>query len=421
MGYCRLHQRFDREFKMKTVTLKFLRYHCLDRHHCSVQYHQLVDGMIRRLEEANPDIKVESMVMRNWYQLMHTLHKQLPGSEGPDVFHTCGGGELEELVEKGLVHDLSSELDRGWRKDFFPASMNPLKVGGKEYAVPVEQGCIFVWYNKKIFKNFGFSVPRSVDDLVLICRELNRTGIVPFAVGNRERWPGAFFFSHLFHRIGGEEVFVSDFTKSPNYPEIRDSFIGAAGKVLELANAGAFHEACDSTDYQGQRQLFSTEKAAMQLNGNRLLNYLNVESPEIQDHIGIFPFPLLKGGKGKLSTIFGGSLATYAVSARSTHKNESIAFLKSLTDEKAAKDVILDMGDIPAMNHIPCETYPSVIHGDMARSLGKAEKVQVHYFKSLPPKPAGVYLNVVAKLLMRVISPVEALDAVEKALAQSST
>lgn len=406
---------------MKQVTLKFLRYHCLDRHHCSVQYHQLVDGIVRRFEKANPGIKVESTVMRNWYQLMYTLHKRLPDTDGPDVFHTCGGGELEELVGKGLVHPLSGELDRGWRERFAPASLVPLRVNGIEYAAPVEQGCIFVWYNRKIFEEFGFDVPQSVDRLVSICRELRRAGIVPFAVGNRERWPGAFFFSHLFHRIGGEEVFVSDFTKSPLYGEIRRSFIGAAERVLELAEAGAFHEACDTTDYPGMREMFSGGTAAMQLNGNRLLNYLQEESPGLAERLGTFPFPPVRDGKGKLSTIFGGSLATYAVSARSPHKPESVALLESLTDEHSARDVIFDMGDIPAMNQVPFEKYPSEIHAGMARSLEESERVQVHYFKSLPPKPAGAYLNVVAKLLTRSISPEEAFETVEKALGQAST
>lgn len=405
---------------MKPVTLKFLRFHCLDRHHCSVQYKQMVDGMIRRFEEANPHVRIESTVLRNWYQLMYALHKQLPDPEGPDVFHTCGGGELEDLVAKGLVRDLSPDLDGPWRGSFVPASLHPLRVNGREYAAPVEQGCIFVWYNRRIFDRLGLSVPRSFEELVAACREIRRAGLVPFAVGNKERWPGAFFFSHLFHRIGGEEVFVSDFTRAPRYADIRESFIGAAQKVLELAGAGAFDEACDTTNYPGMREIFSSEKAAMQLNGNRLLTYLMIESPGVLDDLATFPFPPVKNGNGRLSTIFGGSLATYAVSARSRHAEESVAFLRSLTDAAAARDVIRDMGDIPAMTHVPYESYPSALHGDMARALGKADKVQVHYFKSLPPHAAGSYLNVVAKLVTRSMSPEEAFLEVEKALARPS-
>src|SRR3990172_4692695 len=107
---------------MKQVTLKFLRFHCLDRHHCSVEYHQLMDGIIRRFETANPHIKIDSTVMRNWYQLMYTLKKKLPAEDGPDVFHTNGGGELEELVSKGLVYDLSAELNNNFRENFFFSS-----------------------------------------------------------------------------------------------------------------------------------------------------------------------------------------------------------------------------------------------------------------------------------------------------------
>jgi raffinose/stachyose/melibiose transport system substrate-binding protein len=404
---------------MNQVTLKFLRFHCLDRHHCAVQYHQLIDGIINRFEKAHPHIKIESMIMRNWYQLMYTLNKKLPAEDGPDVFHTCGGGELEDLVQKGLVHDLSAWLDNGWRESFVTATFEPIRFDGREYALPLEQGYIFVWYNKSIFERHGFTIPTTFDELLVLCRELRRHGIIPFTVGNRERWPGAFFFSHLFHRIGGEEVFVSDFTQEPNYTDIRKAFIGAAEKLLELVAAGAFHEDCDYTNYQQQRDMFVREEAAMQLNGNRLLSYLMIEGPSMLDRIGVFPFPLITAGKGKTSTVFGGSLATYGISARSHHKEEAQAFLRCLTDEHAARDVIFGMGDIPAMKYVPSSEYPSPLHGGLAESLGKAQKIQVHFFKYLPPHAAGVYLNVVAKLFTRNISPQDAFKTVEEALSKA--
>jgi len=404
---------------MNQITLKFLRFHCLDRYHCAVGYHQLIDGVISRFEKTHPHIKIESMIMRNWYQLMYTLNKKLPTDESPDVFHTCGGGELEELVEKDLVHDLSPWLDKGWRESFVAATFEPLKFNGREYALPLEQGYIFVWYNKRIFERYGFTIPTTFDELLVLCRELRHHRIIPFSVGNSERWPGAFFFSHLFHRIGGEEVFVSDFTQAPNYTDIRKGFIGAAEKLLELVDAGAFHEDCEFADYQQQRDMFVREEAAMQLNGNRLLNYLVDEGPGLLDHVGVFPFPLVKDGKGKTSTVFGGSLATYGISAKSLHKEEALAFLRCLTDEHAARGVIFDMGDIPALRHIPFSQYPSPLHGLLAENLGKAQKIQVHYFKYLPPHAAGVYLNTVAKLFTRDITPQDAFKIVEEALSQS--
>ena len=405
---------------MKQVTLRFLRFHCLDRFHCSVQYHQLIDGVIERFEKTNPHIKIESIIMRNWYQLMYTLKKKLPTGESPDVFHTCGGGELEELTREDLVYDLTDALNHGWRQTFIPASLHPLRFNDREYAVPLEQGFIFVWYNKKIFEKFGLSVPRTFDELLIICRELSRCGIVPFAVGNNEKWPGAFFFSHLFHRIGGGEVFVSDFTKAPNYADIKESFISAAEKLLKLVEAGAFHEDAGFTNYEQQRMMFVQGEAAMQLNGNRLLDYIKVEGPQILDHVGTFPFPLVKDGKGTTSTVFGGSLATYAISARSQNKDEAILFLKSLTDEFAARDIIYKMGDIPAPKYVAYDEYPSLIHSNMAKKLGEARKVHVHYFKYLSPHPAGVYLNIVARLFAREISPDDAFHKVEEALYHSS-
>jgi raffinose/stachyose/melibiose transport system substrate-binding protein len=404
---------------MEQVTLKFLRFHCLDRHHCAVEYQQLIDGIIRRFEEAYPHIKIESTIMRNWYQLMHTVSKKLPTDEAPDIFHISGGGILEALATKGLVYDLSQDLDSGWREDFVTASLHHLRCNGREYAVPLEQGFIFVWYNKKIFEEFGFSLPSNFDELLTICKELSPSEIVPFNMGNVEKWFGEFFFSYLFHRIGGDEVFVDDFTESPNYANIRESFIGAAEKILEIVDSGAFHEDFDTMNYQQQRQMFIQGKTAMWLNGNRLLGYIKMEGPEILEHLGIFPFPLVNEGKGKTSTVFGGSLATYAISEKSRHKEAAIAFLKALTDKHSARDIIYGMGDIPAMNHIPFNEYTSHIHGDLADELGRAEKILVHYFRYLPPHPAGIYLNAVAKLFTRDISPKEVFTAVEEALSHS--
>lgn len=402
---------------MRATRLKFLRFHCLDRHHCAVQYHHLIDRIIERFERNHPAIKIESTIMRNWYQLMYTLEKTLPTDETPDVFHTCGGGILEQMAEAGLVQDLTEHLDDEWRKDFVPATLHPLRFRGREFAVPLEQGCLFVWYNQRIFEEYGISIPGTFDELLEICRELRKRGKIPFAVGNGERWPGAFFFAHLFHRIGGEEVFVCDFTRAPNRADIRESFLRAAGGILALREAGAFPEDCNAMNYQQQRSMFFEGRAAMQLNGNRLLNYLQTEAPGIADHVSVFPFPLVEGGRGKNSTIFGGSLATYAVSARSRHREAAAAFLRCLTDARAARDVIFDMGDIPAPRHIPYRDYPSSLHGRMAEALGGSEKVQVHYFKYLSPHLAGTYLNLVAKLLAGDTSPKEAFTTLREALA----
>ena len=93
--------------------------------------------------------------------------------------------------------------------------------------------------------------------------------------------------------------------------------------------------------------------------------------------------------------------------------------MKTVSNKDSARDIINKMGDIPALKHIPYSEYPSAIHGRMAEELGKAETVQVHYFKSLPPQAAGVYLNVVAQLLAKEISPEDAFKTVEESLAGS--
>ena len=158
----------------------------------------------------------------------------------------------------------------------------------------------------------------------------------------------------------------------------------------------------------------------MQFNGNRLLSYIQAEGPNLLDRVGYFPFPPVSGGLGRLSTLFGGSLATYGLSARSPRKAEAIQLLKALTDERAAREVIFGMGDVPGMRQVPPAEYPSALHGGLAGILERAERVQVHYFKYLPPHPAGVYLNIVARLITGDVTPEAAFKTVEASLADAT-
>jgi raffinose/stachyose/melibiose transport system substrate-binding protein len=401
---------------LNDISLKILRYHCLDRKHCSLQYHQLMDGIIERFQASYPAVRLDSKVMRNWYQLMYTLEKSLPTPDTPDVFYTSGGGILQELAAKGLVYDLHQELNDGWRGSFFPATLQPLTYNGHEYAIPLEQGIILVWYNKLIFERFGISVPANFNEFFDLCKELIGRGIVPLTMGTTEKWFADFLFSYLFHRIGGEDVFVADLTKAANSAEIRESFIGAAEKFLELARIGAFPPGYDTMDYKQLRMMFLQEKTAMWINGNRLLDYILEEGPQVLDHLGVFPFPAVSGGRGKITTFFGGSLATYAIAEKSANKESAVLFLKSFTDKRAALDVLHEMGDLPAVNLVPYEEYPSPIQAMIAREMEKAENILVHYFKYMEPYPAGIYLNSISKLIAKDITAREALQNVEDAL-----
>ena len=405
---------------MKEVIFRFLRFHCMDRYHCSVQYFHLIEDIIERFERDNPHVRVESTVMRNWYQLMHLLNNSITTDDTPDVFHTSGAGLLKGLVNRGLVYDLSDDLGTEWRRSFVPASLLPCRVAGREYAVPLEQGFIFVWYNTRIFRQLGLRPPATYSELLSICVELRKAGVIPFSLGGVEKWFGDFFFSYLFQRIGGDEMFESDLGNSEDRSYMKECFIEAAQEVRNIAKLDVFYQDWPTVEYEQQRQRFFSGKAAMWLNGNRLLSYVLAEAPHMVDQLDAFLFPAYDSGRGATTTVIGGSLATYAVSGKSRHKKEALDLLRAITDEQAAHDVVFSMGDVPAVSHVSTPDYPSDLHSHLASMLFKADSILAHYFKHLPPMAAGVYLNTVFDLLNLEIGAPEAFDTLEDALVKAS-
>nr|WP_255603774.1 sugar ABC transporter substrate-binding protein [Oscillochloris sp. ZM17-4] len=118
--------------------------------------------IIARFEAENPDIQVrlEPVGSGDYYQL---IRDQIDSGDPPDILQ-IGDDAVPSFVERGaflpldnLIAGAEFPLDTSI---YLPGVLNPGTWAGKQYLLPKDYTPLAVYYNKKIFDQFGVAYPQ---------------------------------------------------------------------------------------------------------------------------------------------------------------------------------------------------------------------------------------------------------------------
>ena len=102
----------------------------------------------------------------------------------------------------------------GWGDIFLPGPMAVYKHEGKIYGVPWTFGMVGLWYNKALFEKAGITeTPKTWSDFLGVVKTLKDAGITPIALGEKDKWPGHFWWSYLAVRNAGQDGFMKAYTR----------------------------------------------------------------------------------------------------------------------------------------------------------------------------------------------------------------
>lgn len=120
------------------------------------------------------------------------------------------GRQAEELVEAGLMKDLTAVAEKeGWKDIIKPASLlESCTLDGKVYCAPVNiHSWQWIWLSNKAFADAGVAVPTNWDEFVAAGPALEAKGIIPLAMG-QQSWQTSGAFNVLMVAIAGKDNFL---------------------------------------------------------------------------------------------------------------------------------------------------------------------------------------------------------------------
>ncbi len=177
------------------------------------------------------------------------------------------GRQAEELVQEGLMRDLTDVAERGkWKEIIRPASLlDSCTIDGKIYCAPVNiHSWQWLWLSNAAFEKAGVPVPNNWDELVAAAPALEKAGIVPLAVGGQP-WQASNAFDVLLLALAGKDTFLQLF-------EEKNAEVAAGPEIAKIFKAAddarRMSRGTNVQDWNQATNMVITGKAGGQIMGD---------------------------------------------------------------------------------------------------------------------------------------------------------
>ncbi len=308
--------------EQEQVTLKFLT--------GKVETVDLVNTMIAKFQEENPNIKVEQEYQKD---ASNVIKIKFASGDVPDITTVVN----QDYIDQGKYLDLSNESF--WSR-VIPAvkDLNTDIKTGKQFsaAATVTMGGIF--YNKKIFEELGLKEALTWSEFKANLKTIKekKPDVVPFFLPGKEAWSMGHLIEFMAHGVikqkygvyESRKAFINNDAEKLAFDAPGGSMETFAARLMELKNEGLINADALTATYDNEKEDFVGGKAAMFSQEMWVLGDLLKINPDFADSIGFSPFPAIVDGTSAVTLSADDS--KYAITSESKHPEEAKKFLEFL-------------------------------------------------------------------------------------------
>jgi len=218
---------------------------------------------IAEFEKANPDIKIEPDFIQNANYTAGIKTRILGGGQ-MDVFDTWSPSLFAEFykLDDNIYLDLTGSE---FLNDFLPAALEPVTIDGKVLGAPEVMHSDGLLYNKTMFDQKGWKIPKTWPEFIELCETIKKDGIIPIAMDS-EWWVPQFFFGSIISCNGGDATWTAKLEKGEI--KITDPiFVDAVKKQKEIIDRGFVPKDWTGLKHEQSKDLIGQGKAAMIITG----------------------------------------------------------------------------------------------------------------------------------------------------------
>jgi len=350
-------------------------------------------------EQGGPTVK-QNVIDHNTFQ--ENINNYLQGKPD-DVFTWFAGYRMRFFAEKGLTGDVTPAWKdlTGFTDAFKEASTGN---DGKQYFVPLSYYPWAIFYRKSVFEQGGYTVPKTLDELTALSKQMQSDKLNPIAFADKDGWPAMGTFDVLNMRINGFDYHVDLMAGKESWdsPEVKEVFSTWAS-LLPYHQPDAL-----GRTWQEAAQSLQQKKSGMYLLG---LFVAQQFSPEEQADLDFFTFPEVDStiGAGAIDAPIDG----YMMARDPRNKEGALDYLAFL-GSKAAGDIMTktDPSTIAANTEADTSSY-TPLQQKAAELVSSAENVAQFLDRDTRPEFAS---TVVIPALQTFIKSPKDIDGLTKQL-----
>ena len=267
------------------------------------------------------------------------------------------------FAAQGLVGDISDVWSKltGFSDAFKKASTGD---DGKQYFVPIYNYPWAVFYRPSVFSQYGYTPPKTLDELTKLGAQMQKDGLVPIAFADKDGWPAMGTFDILNMRINGYQFHIDLMAHKQawNDPKVKKVFDTWAG-LLPLHQTAAL-----GRTWQEAAQTLQQKKAGMYLLGS----FVSQQVDQGKD-LDFFTFPEIDPAIG--SDALDAPIDGFMMAKKPTNEAAAKEFLAYLgTPEAATTYGKTDTSDVLANSNADTSFYNDV-QKKAAELIGSAKSI----------------------------------------------
>ncbi|TDC76265.1 carbohydrate ABC transporter substrate-binding protein [Micromonospora sp. KC606] len=238
------------------------------------------------------------------------LGVRVDGGNAPDLAFIPQPGLLKRFVDAGKVKPVGAETKAEAEANYSPDWLKYGTLNGQFYGAPLGSNVkSFVWYSPKTFKEKGWTVPTSWDELIKLSDTIAASGTKPWCAGiesgDATGWPATDWIEDVLLRTAGPEVYDQWTTHGIpfNDPKVADA-VNRAGTILKnekYVNAGfGGAKSITTTSFQEAGIPITTGKCALHRQASFYANQWPQGTKVAEDgDVFAFYFPAIDPTQGK--------------------------------------------------------------------------------------------------------------------------
>ncbi len=196
-----------------------------------------------------------------------TLQRIL-GGDPPGAAQFNTGRQYEELIEGGLLLDLTELAEsEGWRDFIRPSTiLDACERDGRIYCVPVNiHSWQWGWASIPVFEQSGVDLPKNIDEFLAAAPQIQEAGFIPFAMGGQSWQHSGAFAVLMLNTLGRdkyEQLYRDKSVDVASSAEVRKVFESFRA-LKQFSDEGSANRTWNDTT-----NLVITDQAALQIMGD---------------------------------------------------------------------------------------------------------------------------------------------------------
>lgn len=370
----------------------------------------------RRFEALRPGVKI------NLYgdpRIEDKVRVRLMGGDYPDAAF-APYLLWPALIRAGRVRDLTADLagpnwegDARWGDTFLPGALDSWRLGERVYGVPLGYACWTIFYNRRMWSEHGWTVPRTWDEFFALADRMRAAGIAPLSLtGVYGNYPDALLRAAYYNLAGAEGwKALNDLTPGAR---LDPRYIRSAALLQRIARhytlrgwEGATHTAAQLAFLQG--------RAAMTVSGSWMVQEMAGKIPD-DFELGVMNFPVFPGGVADPTTIQTGSDSFFVFATGDLRREKlTVDFLRFLTSRAQAEAFVRTVNAPVAVRGVPLAAFSARLRPTAALIEGAKEAFNMPQVMLEPPAVRQALTDGRLELMTGRITPEQFGERVEAA------